>query len=323
MNTKNAKVHNLNHEHQYYAKELTKNAALACYDWIGKGKEKAADAAAVEAMRNTFNKIDIDGRIVIGEGERDKAPMLYIGEKVGCGKFAIDIAVDPLEGTTICAKAMPNSISTIALAARDQLLNAPDTYMDKIAIGKGLPKNIVNLDDSLKNNLINLARAKKCNLSDLKVCILDRLRHEELIRKCHELNIQVSLTGDGDVSAAIATCFKHHDIYIGIGGAPEGVLAAAALKCLGGQMQGRLIFDDESQKTRAKDIGILDLNKIYSINDMVKSDVIFCATGVTTGWLLNGVKISKQRIKTSHIIMHYSLDQILRISEENLAQCVY
>lgn len=306
--------------HQLYAKALTKSAAIACHKWIGRGDEKAADQAAVTAMRNTFNHLNIDGRIVIGEGERDKAPMLYIGEQVGSGGKSIDIAVDPLEGTTICARSMPNSISVLALAARGGLLHAPDVYMEKIAVGPNLPHGLVDLNNTLKQNLRALAKAKKCELPDLNICILNRKRHCEIIATSIELGARVTLIDDGDVSAVIATCLggAKVDMYYGTGGAPEGVIAAAALKCLNGQMQGRLLFDNDDEKQRAKKAGITDYSKIYTINDMVPYDTIFCASGVTTGWMLKGVRSGKRQIKTSHLIMHYNQGYVGHIDDIDL-----
>ncbi len=294
--------------HSDHAKALTKAAAIACFDWIGKGNEKAADQAAVSAMRNQFDHIHISGRIVIGEGERDEAPMLYIGEELGLGGDEIDIAVDPLEGTTICAHALPNSISVLALSMRGGLLHAPDVYMEKIAVGRGIKSGVVSLQNSPKENIVNLAKAKHCNPSDLLVCILKRDRHNELIAKVRETGARVQLIGDCDVSAIIATNVESTkvDLYMGTGGAPEGVLAAAALACMGGQMEGRLLFSNTDDESRGFKAGIADLNKIYTIGDMVRSDVIFCATGVTTGWMLEGVKKTPTAIETSHMIMHRS-----------------
>ncbi len=294
--------------HILHAKALTKAAAIACFDWIGKGDEKAADQAAVTAMRDKLNTMKVSSRIVIGEGERDEAPMLYIGEELGLGGDEIDIAVDPLEGTTICANAMPNSIAVLALSPKGGLLHAPDLYMEKIAIGGGLPEGVVSLQNSPKANILNLAKAKKCDPSDLGVCILKRERHEELIAKVRETGARVYLIGDGDVSAVIATTIPSTgiDLYMGTGGAPEGVLGAAALACIHGQMEGRLLFSNEDDKIRAARTGVTDLNKIYSIKEMVRSDIIFCATGVTSGWMLDGVVKNKSQIQTSHLIMHKS-----------------
>lgn len=276
---------------------VTEAAALAAGKWMGKGDEDAADQAAVDAMRKALNSLNIQGTVVIGEGERDKAPMLYIGEKVGSGEGPeVDIALDPLEGTTITAKGTPNSLAVIAIAEKGGFLNAPDVYMEKIAVGGGLPKDIVSLDEKVETNLKNLAKAKNCDVSDLTTVILERERHEELIAKTREAGAKIQLIGDGDVAGIIATTRPESgvDIYMGIGGAPEGVLAAAALKCVNGQMQGKLWFEgdkvDSSQIERAKAMGIEDLNKIYDLQEMAKGDVMFSATGVTTGWMLQGIR---------------------------------
>lgn len=274
------------------AGRVTEAAALACSRWMGRGDEKAADQAAVDAMREALNTLSIDGTIVIGEGERDKAPMLYIGEKVGAGGPKVDIALDPLEGTTICATGGPNALAVIAIAEEGGFLNAPDIYMDKIAVGGGLPEGVIDLDDTPANNLKNLAQAKKCEVSDLVAMILDRPRHEELIAKVREAGARIQLIGDGDVAGIIAAARPDTgvDICMGIGGAPEGVLAAAALRCIGGQMMGRLVFSDESQIERAKRMGVDDPNKKYTLNEMAKGEVMFAATGVTDGSMLKGVK---------------------------------
>ena len=263
--------------------ELPKAAALGCFKWIGQGDEKAADQAAVNAMRQALNTLSIDGTVVIGEGERDKAPMLYIGEKVGSGQGPeIDIALDPLEGTTICATGGPNSLAVMAMAEKNGFLHAPDVYMDKIAVGSGLPEGVVDLDETPEKNLKNLAKARKCEVSDLMVCILQRERHEEIIAKVREAGAKIKLIGDGDVAGVIATTNPDHtgvDLYMGIGGAPEGVLAAAALRCIGGQMQGRLLFDDNEQRERAKRMGVSDLSKKYKLEEMASGNVMFAATG--------------------------------------------
>jgi len=276
---------------------VTEAAALAAAKLMGKGDEDAADQAAVDAMRKALNSLNIQGTVVIGEGERDKAPMLYIGEKVGTGEGPeVDIALDPLEGTTICATGTPNSLAVIAIAEKGGFLNSPDVYMEKIAVGGGLPEGVINLEDSVEKNLKNLAKAKKCDVSELCAVILDRERHAELIAKTREAGARIQLIGDGDVAGIIATTRPESgvDIYMGIGGAPEGVLAAAALKCVDGQMQGRLWFKGEKvtdeQVERAKAMGIKDLNKIYQLNEMAKGDVMFSATGVTSGWMLQGVR---------------------------------
>src|ERR1700722_13673522 len=258
---------------------VTEAAAIAASRWIGRGQKNEADGAAVEAMRKAFDTVAIDGTVVIGEGEMDEAPMLYIGEKVGQGGPAMDIAVDPLEGTSITAKGGPNAIATIALAERGNFLHAPDIYMDKIAVGGGLPEGVVNLDDALMKNLQNLARAKKCEVSDLVACILDRDRHKELIAKTREAGARIMLISDGDVAGVIATTMPESliDIYLGSGGAPEGVLAAAALRCVGGQMQGRLLYEEESQRERVRSMGHADPNRCFTCEDMAQGDVLFAA----------------------------------------------
>jgi fructose-1,6-bisphosphatase II / sedoheptulose-1,7-bisphosphatase len=270
---------------------VTEAAALAASRWIGRGDKNAADGAAVEAMRKAFDTVQIDGTVVIGEGEMDEAPMLFIGEKVGMGGPAMDIAVDPVEGTSIAAKGAPNALAVVALAERGNFLHAPDIYMDKIAVGPGLPPGVVQLDAPVQQNLRNLARALHKDISDLMVCTLERERHAELIAKCREAGARITLIGEGDVAGVIATNqpVSGIDIYIGSGGAPEGVLAAAALRCTGGQMQGRLLFEDDGQIARARDMGVADPNRIYNIHEMAAGDVMFAATGITSGQMLRGV----------------------------------
>lgn len=286
------------------ALKATEAAAIASFILHGMGNEKAADALAVEAMRRQFNIIDMDGTVVIGEGERDKAPMLYIGEKIGTKNGPkVDIALDPLEGTTILANGGIGALSVLAMAEDKKLLNAPDVYMDKIAIGFNFNEPIINLDLTPKENLHNIALAKKCKISDLSVIILERHRHKELIAKVRESGARVILIGDGDVAAVISTSQKHADVYMGIGGAPEGVLAATALATTGGQMCGRLIFDNAEQITRANQMGIKDLNKQYQIQDMVSGESIFIATGVTNGPLLKGLRYKNDRCEVSSVIM--------------------
>ncbi len=284
---------------------VTEAAAIAASRWIGRGKKNEADGAAVEAMRKAFDQVAIDGTVVIGEGEMDEAPMLYIGEKVGMGGPAMDIAVDPLEGTSITAKGGQNAIATIALAERGNFLHAPDIYMDKIAVGGGLPDGVVSLDLSVAENLKNLARAKKVEVAELMVCMLDRDRHAEIIAKCREAGARITLIGDGDVAGVIAASQPSTgiDMYIGSGGAPEGVLAAAALRCIGGQMQGRLIFEDEAQLERVRGMGITDPNRIYTVSEMAKGDVMFAATGVTGGPMLSGVRREGNGAVTHSIVM--------------------
>jgi fructose-1,6-bisphosphatase II / sedoheptulose-1,7-bisphosphatase len=284
---------------------VTEAAAIAASRWIGRGKKNEADGAAVEAMRKAFDTVAIDGQVVIGEGEMDEAPMLYIGEKVGQGGPAMDIAVDPLEGTSITAKGAANSLTTVALAERGNFLHAPDIYMEKIAIGGGLPPDLVSLDAPVGENLRNLARAKNIDINEVMVCILDRDRHKELIAKCREAGARITLISDGDVAGVIATSqpFTGIDIYLGSGGAPEGVLSAAALRCVGGQMQGKLLFEDEAQFARAQTMGITDANRIYTITDMAKGDVMFAATGVTSGQMLRGVQREGKGAITHSIVM--------------------
>ncbi|MCQ4161263.1 class II fructose-bisphosphatase [Roseomonas sp. GC11] len=284
---------------------VTEAAALAASRWIGRGDKNAADGAAVDAMRRAFDTVAISGTVVIGEGEMDEAPMLYIGEKIGSGGPKVDIAVDPLEGTNICATGGPNSIATLAVAEDGGFLHAPDIYMDKIAVGPGLPAGIVDLDAGPDENLRELARAKKCEINDLVVCILGRDRHKEIIRACREAGARIMLIPDGDVAGLIAVSQPETgvDLYLGSGGAPEGVLAAAALRCIGGQMQGRLIYEDDGQIERARGMGLTDPHAKLTAEQMAKGDVMFAATGVTTGPMLRGVRINAQAAYTHSIIM--------------------
>ncbi|MCF8534278.1 MAG: class II fructose-bisphosphatase [Reyranella sp.] len=296
---------------------VTEAAALAASKLMGRGDEKMADQAAVDAMRTTLNSLNIEGTVVIGEGERDEAPMLFIGEKVGLGRGPrIDIALDPLEGTTITAKGLPNALAVIAMAEHGGFLNAPDVYMDKIAVGGGLPDGIVDLDKTAKQNLNELAKAKKVEVADLVVCILDRPRHSELIAKVREAGARIMLIGDGDVSGVIATSTGDSgiDIYMGSGGAPEGVLAAAALRAIGGQIQGRLLFRNDDEKARARKWGITDLGRKYSMTDMAKGDVMFAATGVTSGSMLKGVRRFHNGAETHSIVMRSKTGTVRWIS---------
>ncbi len=290
------------------AVRVTEAAALAASRLMGRGDEKAADQAAVDAMRAALNVLAIDGVVVIGEGERDEAPMLYIGEKVGSGGPAYDIALDPLEGTTITAKGGANALAVIAFAERGKFLNAPDVYMDKIAVGGGLPAGVVDLDTATKENLKNLAKAKKVEVGDLVACILDRPRHAELIARTREAGARIRLISDGDVAGAIATSTPESgvDIYMGSGGAPEGVLAAAALRCIGGQMQGRLLFRNEDEKGRARRLGISDLNRKYELEELAAGDVMFACTGVTDGAMLKGVRRFAGGATTHSLVMRSS-----------------
>ncbi|HYD29765.1 MAG TPA: class II fructose-bisphosphatase [Azospirillaceae bacterium] len=288
------------------AVRVTEAAALSASLLMGRGDEKLADQAAVDAMRQALNSLAIEGTVVIGEGERDEAPMLYIGEKVGTGQGPkIDIALDPLEGTTITAKGGPNSLAVVAMAEEGGFLNAPDVYMDKIAVGGGLPEGVVDLDVSPAINLKNLAKAKGAGVEDLVVCILDRPRHAELIARVREAGARIMLISDGDVSGVIATSQPDAgvDMYMGSGGAPEGVLAAAALRCIGGQMQGRLLFRNDDERARASKWGISDLDKKYSLLDLAKGNVMFAATGVTNGTWLRGVRRFAGGAITHSVIM--------------------
>jgi fructose-1,6-bisphosphatase II / sedoheptulose-1,7-bisphosphatase len=286
---------------------ITERAAVAAAGWRGKGDEKAADAAAVEGMRSELGKVQIDGRIVIGEGERDEAPMLYIGEKVGAGEGPeVDIAVDPLEGTTLCAKNQPDSICVLAMAERGGLLNAPDVYMHKIAIGAGYPAGTVDLDMSASDSVRSLAKAKGVPVSEIVACVLDRPRHGALIEELRGAGVSLKLISDGDIAGVIHATDTDEtgiDIYLGSGGAPEGVLAAAALRCVGGFMQGRLILDTDDKRERARRMGIEDPNRKYSVTEMASGDVLFAATGVTDGNLLDGVRINRDSIVTSTVVM--------------------
>ena len=290
------------------AVRVTEAAAVAAWRLAGRGDEKAADQAAVDAMRNALNELPIDGVIVIGEGERDEAPMLYIGEKVGAGGPRIDIALDPLEGTTLTAKAMANALAVMAWAPAGSMLNAPDTYMDKIACGPGYPAGIVDLDASPADNAAALAKAKGVATGEITVCVLDRPRHAEIIASLRDLGARVHLITDGDVAGVMNTADPETgiDLYVGQGGAPEGVLACAALKCVGGQFQGRLVFRNADERARADRLGLTDLNKKYSLHELVRADAIFAATGVTQGALLDGVKVAGGFVSTHSLVMNSS-----------------
>jgi fructose-1,6-bisphosphatase II / sedoheptulose-1,7-bisphosphatase len=289
---------------------VTEAAALAASRWMGRGDKNSADGAAVEAMRKAFDTVAISGTVVIGEGEMDEAPMLYIGEKVGIyakagGGTEVDIAVDPLEGTSITAKGGPNAMAVVALAQKGGFLHAPDIYMEKIAVGPGLPDGVVHIDAGVEENLKNLARAKKCEITDLVVCLLDRDRHKEIVKRCRAAGARIMMIPDGDVSGVVAVSQVDTgvDLYLGSGGAPEGVLAAAALRCIGGQMQGKLLFENDDQILRAKEMGITDPNRVYDLHDMAKGEVMFAATGVTTGHMLKGVRLFPGGAMTHSIVM--------------------
>ncbi|MGB1768160.1 MAG: class II fructose-bisphosphatase [Paracoccaceae bacterium] len=300
---------------------VSEAAAIASADLIGRGDEKAADQAAVNAMRDQLNKLDISGVVVIGEGERDEAPMLYIGEEVGSGHGpGVDIALDPLEGTTLTAKDMPNALTVIAMGPRGSMLHAPDVYMEKLAIGPGYKTDVVTLEMSPRERILALAKAKKCEAKDITVCVLDRPRHQKIIEDVRSTGAAIRLITDGDV-AGVMHCAEPSttgiDIYMGIGGAPEGVLAAAALKCMGGQIYGRLIFRNDDEKARAIKAGIKDFDRIYTKDEMVTQDVIFAATGVTGGSLLPAIKREVGFVTTETILMRSKTGSIRRMIYKN------
>jgi len=306
---------------------VTEAAAIAASDLIGRGDEKAADHAAVEAMRRAFDELEIDGTVVIGEGERDEAPMLYIGEKVGGAPGRgpkIDIALDPLEGTTITAKAGPNALAVLAAAEQGCLLNAPDVYMEKLAVGPGYPPDIISLDRSASENVAAVAAAKGVEPHEIIVCVLDRTRHADLIAELRGIGCGIVLIGDGDVAGVIATTDPDTtiDLYMGSGGAPEGVLAAAALRCVGGQFNGRLLFRNDDERERARKWGIEDLDRIYKLEDLARGDCIFAATGVTAGSLLDGVKrhrrpTGEQVLTTESVVMRASTGTVRWVRGEH------
>ncbi|MFZ4071867.1 MAG: class II fructose-bisphosphatase [Caulobacterales bacterium] len=300
------------------AGRVTAAAAIAATRLVGRGDEKAADQAAVDAMRTALNAMAMSGRIVIGEGERDEAPMLYIGEEVGKGGPAIDIALDPLEGTTLTAKAMANALAVLAMAPRGGLLHAPDTYMDKIAIGPGFEAGLVDLDAPAGDNVAKLARAKGVKPEEIGVCVLDRPRHAAIIDSLRGVGARVHLISDGDVAGVIYTTdpMSGIDMYVGQGGAPEGVLAAAALKCVGGQFQGRLVFRNDDERARAERIGVTDFKRRYLLDELVSTECVFAATGVTDGALLRGVKVRDKTVKTHTLVMNSATRAVMEISAE-------
>ncbi len=286
---------------------ITSSAAVATYKYIGKKDKNLADKAAVDMMRKEINKLKIDGKIVIGEGELDDAPMLYIGEKLGSGSgIQLDIAVDPVEGTNFVANNLPGGLSVISVAERNNLFNAPETYMDKIAVGKNVPKDATDLDYTIEKNINNLADALNKDISKITVCLLNRPRHNKLISKLNDLKVKIKLISDGDVSGALLVTDKKYnvDIFLGIGGGPEGVLVASALDAFNCKFQGRFIFDNENDIKRARKMGIEDLNKKYEINEIVKGDSIFCATGITDGDLVNGIKLLENNYLTETLVTH-------------------
>ena len=296
--------------------KVTEFAAYGASPFIGKGDKHAADQGAVDQMRSELNKLDINGTIVIGEGEMDEAPMLYIGEKVGTKNGPeLDIALDPLEGTNFTAKNLPNAFSVIAVANKNCLLSAPDTYMNKIVIGSNLPENLVDLDNSVEKNIKLLAEAKNKKTSALSACVLKRPRHDEIVKTLNKLEVKINFITDGDIAGALSVIGEKpkNDIYLGIGGGPEGVLTAAALSCYGGQIQGRLILDKD-EKTRASKLGVIDFNKKYNLTDMVKGDVMFCATGVTSGDLARGVKDLGNKFEVHSFALHKDAKVIKNIS---------
>jgi fructose-1,6-bisphosphatase II / sedoheptulose-1,7-bisphosphatase len=300
---------------------VTERAAVAAAQLRGRGDEMAADQAAVDAMRRELNRLPIAGTVVIGEGERDEAPMLYIGEDVGTKKGPkVDIALDPLEGTTICAKNLPNALAVIAIAEQGSLLNAPDVYMDKIAIGPGYRPGVVDLDVAPADNIRALAEAKGVPINEVTACILDRPRHARMIEEVRATGAAIRLIGDGDVAGVIHTTEPDEtgiDIYMGIGGAPEGVLAAAALRCIGGQMQGRLVINSDEQRERAKRMGVEDVDHKFDMTEMARGDVLFAATGVTDGNLLAGVKFGRRSIITHTVVMRSSSGTVRWIKAEH------
>ena len=298
------------------AARVTELAAIASYAGIGRGDEKAADQLAVDAMRTALNALAIDGKIVIGEGERDEAPMLYIGEKVGTGKGpVIDIALDPLEGTTLTAKAMANALCVLAMSPGGGMLHAPDTYMDKIAIGPGFKPGTVDLDMTPQDNVRSLAAAKGVQPSEITVCVMDRTRHADLIAALRDVGAEVMLITDGDVAGVIHTAEPETgiDLYLGSGGAPEGVLAAAALKCVGGHFQGRLVFRNDDERARAEKTGVTDFERKYDLHELVSTDAIFAATGVTKGAMLDGVRMHNGFVTTHTLVMDSSTRTVQRI----------
>jgi fructose-1,6-bisphosphatase II / sedoheptulose-1,7-bisphosphatase len=301
---------------------VTEAAAVAASKLIGRGDEKAADHAAVEAMREALNQLDFDGTVVIGEGERDEAPMLFIGEKVGAAQGTgpkIDIALDPLEGTTITAKGAPNALAVLAIAEEGHLLNAPDVYMDKLAVGPGYPKGVIDISKSPSENIRAIAAAKGVDPSEIIACVLDRPRHAELIAELRALGCGINLIPDGDVAGVIAVTNPDTtiDVYMGQGGAPEGVLAAAALRCVGGQFQGRLVFRNDDERARAARWGVTDLDRIYHLEELASGDVIFAATGVTDGTLLGGVKRRKDCLTTESVVMRAATGTIRWVKGEH------
>jgi len=287
--------------------DITSSASIACHKYIGKNDKIIADKVATDAMRKNLNNLDIDGKVVIGEGELDDAPMLYIGEKLGSGKGpSIDIAVDPLEGTNFAAKNLPGALSVICISSRGNLFNAPETYMDKLAVGKDVPKDATDLDFSIEKNIKNIAESKNKDINKITACILDRPRHKEIINKLKDLKVNLKLLSDGDVSGALLVTNEKYkiDIFLGVGGGPEGVLAASALDAFGCKFEGRFLFKTDRDITRAKKMGIKDLNKKYDLSEIVRGDSIFCATGITSGDLVSGVELKNGKFITETLVTH-------------------
>jgi len=299
--------------------DVAELAAIAAATMVGRGDEKAADQAAVDAMRTALNAVDMKGRIVIGEGERDEAPMLYIGEEVGTGSgVEIDIALDPLEGTTLTAKAMPNALAVLAISPRGAMLHAPDVYMDKLALGPGYPQGLVDLSMSPADIAAAVAREKGVAIGDVTACVLDRPRHKDIIDSLRSAGVRISLITDGDVAGVINTTLPETgiDFYIGQGGAPEGVLAAAALNCVGGQMQGKLVFRNDDERARAERTGVSDLDKVYDLKELCSDETVFCATGVTAGSLLDGVRHAGGKVTTDTLVMTSATGIVRRVRTE-------
>ena len=303
--------------------DITSKASISCYPHLGTGNKILADKAATDVMRSNLNKLDIEGEVVIGEGELDEAPMLYIGEKLGNNKGPkIDIAVDPVEGTNFVANNLPGAISVLAISEKDNLFKAPETYMNKIAFGNNIPKDVIDLDYSVEKNINNLSDFKNKKIEDISVCILERDRHKEIIQELKKLKVKIKLIQDGDVAGALLVSDEKYevDIFLGIGGGPEGVIAASALDAMKCNFQGRFIFSTDKDKFRAKQMGIKDLNKKYNLNEIVKGDSIFCATGITSGDLINGVQKDGNSYTTETFITHKSQNLVKRINKKYLSE---
>tara|TARA_B100002051_G_C16714087_1_gene628334 strand:- start:1007 stop:1954 length:948 start_codon:yes stop_codon:yes gene_type:complete len=303
--------------------DITSKAAISCYPYLGKENKTQADKAATDIMRFNLNNLNIDGEVVIGEGELDEAPMLYIGEKLGKQNgLMIDIAVDPVEGTNFVAKNLPGAISVIAVSKKGNLFKAPETYMNKIAFGKDIPKDVIDLDNSIEKNIKNLSDFKNKNIEDISVCLLKRKRHEKIIDSLKKLGVKIKLINDGDVAGALLVSDEKYDvdIFLGIGGGPEGVIAASALDAMKCNFQGRFIFENDLDKSRAKKMGIIDFNKKYEINEIIKGDSIFCATGITNGDLINGIKKVGKYFHTETFVTHKSQNLVQKINKKYILE---